>query len=175
MKSKSLKVIKKPVRVEFVTKDGRRVAFKGFKTMTNPRTKMSAIKIFALKVKKSKISGMGLFATEAIPWGKRIIEYTGERISAKEGDRREKIYTRLRYCPLFSLDDKTDIDALLHGNDSIFINHSEEKANVAPLRENGKIWFYSLGDIKRGEELLFDYGFDPAKTENKPHGRTQRK
>ena len=34
----------------------------------------------------------GLFAREAIPAGAFVVEYAGEVLTAKEGDRRGKIY-----------------------------------------------------------------------------------
>ena len=40
------------------------------------------------KVKKSKVHGSGVFASNYIPKGTRIIEYIGEKISKSEGDRR---------------------------------------------------------------------------------------
>jgi SET domain-containing protein len=115
---------------------------------------------FKLDIKPSKIHGFGLFAAEPIPWGKRIIEYTGERVRGREFMRREKFYNSIGYTRMFVLDDKTTIDALIDGNASVFINHSS-KPNCGVLREKGRIFFYSLNDIKKGEELTFDYGYEP--------------
>ena len=42
------------------------------------------------KVKKSKMHGSGLFATENIPKGVKIIEYIGEKVSKAEGDKRSE-------------------------------------------------------------------------------------
>ena len=39
-------------------------------------------------IRKSKIQGRGAFATRRIRKGDRVAEYTGERISWKEADRR---------------------------------------------------------------------------------------
>jgi len=113
-----------------------------------------------VEVKKSKISGLGLFATKDIPWGMKIIEYTGEKISNKEYERRTKFYDKIGVNYLFDLDEKTTIDGLVGGNESRFINCSKENPNLCVIREKGKILFYSYGDIKKGDELTFDYGND---------------
>jgi histone-lysine N-methyltransferase EZH2 len=55
------------------------------------------------------------------------------------------------------------IDGLIGGNESRFINHSNKRYNVEPAIERGRIWFYANRDIDNGEELLFDYGFDPRR------------
>jgi len=53
------------------------------------------------------------------------------------------------------------VDGSVGGNESRFINHST-KPNIGALRENDwGIVFYSLDDIAKGEELTFNYGFDP--------------
>jgi hypothetical protein len=43
---------------------------------------------FKLRIGRSRIERFGVFAGEAIPARKRVIEYTGERISEREGLRR---------------------------------------------------------------------------------------
>jgi uncharacterized protein len=113
-----------------------------------------------LEIKKSKLHGLGLFAGEDIPWGKFVIEYTGQKITFAESNRREKFYNRLRQTYVFEYDDKYDIDGFVGGNESRFINHSKTP-NLCVIRERGKILFYSHRNIKKGEELTFDYGFEP--------------
>jgi SET domain-containing protein len=115
---------------------------------------------FALEIRPSKIHGLGLFAAEDIPWGKRVIVYAGERIGEREYQRRERFYNSIGYTRMFSLDDDTTIDALVGGNASCFINHAV-KPNLGVLRENGDIYFYSLTNIDKGSELTFDYEFEP--------------
>ena len=43
---------------------------------------------FPLVVRNSRISGEGVFALQAIPWGERIIEFRGKVISDAEAARR---------------------------------------------------------------------------------------
>ena len=42
------------------------------------------------KVKKSKVHGSGIFASKKIRKGTNIIEYIGEKILKKEGDKRSE-------------------------------------------------------------------------------------
>ena len=42
------------------------------------------------KIKKSKVHGKGIVATELIKKNTKIIEYIGEKISKNEGDRRSE-------------------------------------------------------------------------------------
>jgi SET domain-containing protein len=113
-----------------------------------------------LFVARSRIHGLGLFAGEDIDWGRRLIEYGGQLLSKEEARRRLKFYDSIGFTCLIQFNDGRAIDGLLGGNESRFINHST-KPNVAALREGERLIFYSLDDIEEGEELTFDYGFDP--------------
>lgn len=130
------------------------------KKAANKRNPLPKGQWFELDIKPSKIHGLGLFAGEDIPWGKRVIIYAGERIGEREYQRRERFYDSVGYTRMFALDDDTTIDALVGGNPSCFINHSV-KPNMGVLRENGEIYFYSLTNIDKGAELTFDYEFEP--------------
>jgi SET domain-containing protein len=115
------------------------------------------------EIRKSRHGGVGLFAADAISGGARVVEFVGERIDRKEASRRERFYDSIGYHPLFDLTEKVVVDGLIGGNESRFINHSKHRYNVEPAIERGRIWFYANRDIDSGEELLFDYGFDPRK------------
>lgn len=115
-------------------------------------------------IRKSRHGGFGLFAAEAIEGGARVVDYVGERIGLREAARRERFYNSVGYHPLFNLTDMIVIDGLIGGNEGRFINHSAKKGNIEPAIERGAIWFYANRDIDSGEELLFDYGFDPRRT-----------
>jgi len=58
------------------------------------------------------------------------------------------------------------VDGLLGGNESRFINHSLQP-NVGAMRDEHGIVFYALDDVAAGEELTFNYGFDPKTDEEK--------
>jgi hypothetical protein len=116
-----------------------------------------------LFVARSKIHGLGLFAAEDIEWGRRLIEYQGQPLSKKEAQRRQKFYDSIGFTCLMQFGDGRGIDGILGGNESRFINHSRQP-NVGAVRENEwRIVFFALDDIAQGEELTFNYGFDPKK------------
>src|ERR671921_838145 len=73
--------------------------------------------------RKSKIEGWGVYATESIPKNKRIISYTGEKISNKESLKRERKYIRSGHIWCFKLTNRTVIDAAVGGNLARFIKH----------------------------------------------------
>lgn len=109
-------------------------------------------------VRHSKIHGNGVFATRKIPEGARIIEYQGKRISWKEAVRRENLKPAdCFHTFFFSLESGRIIDGGDEGNDSRWINHSCEP-NCEAREEDGKVFIHALRDIKRGEELFYDYG-----------------
>lgn len=109
-------------------------------------------------VRNSRIHGRGVFAARKIPEGSRIIEYGGKRISWKEANRRENLKPADCYHTFFfSLEDGRIIDGGDEGNDARWINHSCEP-NCEAREEDGRVYIYALRDIRRGEELYYDYG-----------------
>jgi len=111
-----------------------------------------------IKARKSKIQGMGVFATRNIGWGKRLIQYTGELIDKKESERREKIQDKKNAHYIFLLNNKYDIDASRDKGIAKYINHSCDP-NCIPIRENNEVWIFSMRNITKGEELSYDYDF----------------
>jgi uncharacterized protein len=116
---------------------------------------------FRLRVGRSRIERYGVFAEEQIPSGKRVIEYTGEKISERESMRRairqlasgkaQRIYS-------VNLNRRWKLDASRRGSGAEFINHSCDP-NLTVRKMRGKIFLYSLKKIRRGQELTADYGF----------------
>ncbi len=112
-----------------------------------------------IDVRRSEIHGTGVFAKGDISSGTRIIEYLGERVSTKEGQRRQQAQSEADSIFFFELDDTTYIDGDVPENDARFTNHSCDP-NCESEAEAGHIFLISLRDIRHGEELTFDYGFD---------------
>ena len=108
---------------------------------------------FGLKLAPSKIHRWGVYATEPIPAKKKVIEYTGEKISRKETKRRAES-TDLIY--LFTLDAYWTIDGSVGGSGAQYINHSCEPNLVARIVK-GHIIYVTLRPIRQGEELTVDY------------------
>lgn len=109
------------------------------------------------EIRTSPIAGVGAFAVRPIRKGTRIIEYLGERIGQDEADRRyDDSLTEHPRVLLFSVDDRTVIDAGVNGNEARFINHSCEP-NCRSVTRRGRVHIWAIRDISVGEELTYDY------------------
>lgn len=127
-----------------------------------------------IKIKNSKIHGVGIFAAKNIPKKTKIIEYVGDKVTKKEGERRaEKQLEKSRGHSsgggvyVFELDKKYDVDGSVKYNTARFINHSCDPNCITDVR-NGKIWIKALKNIKKGAELSYDYGYDMDSFEAHP-------
>jgi SET domain-containing protein len=111
-------------------------------------------------VRRSKLHGNGVFAARKIPAGTRIIEYGGERISAKEADRRHPTNPDDPFHTFFfALESGQVIDGGDQGNDARWINHCCEPNCESQESKRGKrIHIVAIADIARGQELFYDYG-----------------
>jgi SET domain-containing protein len=119
------------------------------------------------QVRRSRIQGRGVFARVDIPAGARIIEYTGERISTREADRRYDDEGKKRHHTfLFSVGPRSVIDASVGGNDARFINHACAP-NCEAVVERRRVFIDARRAIAAGEELTYDYGYwtDPVYTD----------
>lgn len=112
------------------------------------------------EVRKSGIQGRGVFARRRIRPGQRIIEYTGEKVSNDEADRRydEENMTR-HHTFLFTLDDERCLDGDVRTNTARLINHSCDP-NCEAIIEGDRIWIYALKNIQPGVELAYDYQYE---------------
>jgi len=103
------------------------------------------------KVFKAK-AGLGLMANRNFKKAETVIEYTGEKITDSEADRRANRY-------LFELNDKWTIDGSGRKNTARYINHSCQPNCEAELDENEKhIYIKAKRAINVGEELTYHYG-----------------
>ena len=75
---------------------------------------------FKLSIRESRIHQRGVYAEEPIPARRKVIEYTGERISRRETKRRGD--GPVTY--LFTLDDYWTLDGAFGGSGAEIINHS---------------------------------------------------
>lgn len=115
---------------------------------------------YPFEIRESAIQGRGAFATRRIRKGERIIEYTGERISNAEADRRyDDERMRRHHTYLFTLTQRTVVDGGAGGNESRFINHSCDP-NCEAIIEDGRIWIDARRPIQKGEELAYDYKYE---------------
>ena len=109
--------------------------------------------------RRSRIHGWGVYATQAIPKNKRIIDYAGEKISNRESLKRERRYIRNGHIWCFKLTNRTVIDAGVGGNVARYINHSCTPNCYVDIKD-GVIWIRAARTIRRGEELTYDYHTD---------------
>jgi hypothetical protein len=120
---------------------------------------------YPFRIGKSR-TGLGLFATEPIKKGSRVVEYTGRKIGNKLAEWIED-NTDNRY--VFELNDKWSIDGSPRWNLARYVNHSC-RPNVEAYQYAMKIYYRSRWTIKPGEEILVSYGQDYFDSFIKPVG-----
>ena len=118
-------------------------------------------------VEDSPIHGKGVFAKRKIKKGTPIIEYKGKRISSDDADEEfgDNQDGEHYFTVLFSVDDEV-IDASIGGNDARFINHSCDP-NCEAIQYGSRIFIEAIRDIKKDEELAYDYHLQVEKPHTK--------
>lgn len=105
--------------------------------------------------RSSGIHGFGGFACVDIPNGARIVEYVGEKITKAESALRCEADNQY----IFDFNEEYDLDGNVEWNPARFLNHSCAP-NCESSWEDDHIWILALRDIRAGEELTFNYGYD---------------
>lgn len=124
-------------------------------------------------VRKSKVHGTGVFAACDIKKGEKIIQYVGEIVTKAEAEKRCEEHLKKSNnhetggVYVFELNDKYDIDGNVEWNPARFFNHSCEP-NCETEGSDEEIWIEALRDIKKGEELTYDYCYDIDNWEEHP-------
>ena len=115
--------------------------------------------------KKSSLHGTGLFASINIKKDEQVIEYIGDKVSKKEGDKRaDKQIKKAQknknngMVYVFELNKRYDIDGGVARNYARFINHSCDPNCEVEIIDN-HIWISAIKKIKKGSELLYNYGY----------------
>ena len=109
---------------------------------------------YPVRVAKSKIAGKGAYALQRIPARKKIGDLGGVIITMKEA---MKLIKDLKVINLVELDDDLALNASANPNDMRFINHSCGPNTYLRVMKN-RVEFYTLRNIRKGEELSCDYG-----------------
>ena len=117
------------------------------------------------RVKKSNIDKRGLYASKNIKTGEKIIEYIGRLISKKEAETNSK-FDNKKDIYLFNINEKWDLDGDYRWNTARLINHSCNP-NCEVEGKGLKLWIVAIKDIKKDEELSYDYGFSYSKEDLK--------
>ena len=108
-----------------------------------------------IQFRRSRIHGTGGYARANIAKGTRLIEYVGKRITKAESNVQcegDNVY-------IFTLDDTFDLDGNVDWNPARFINHSCTPNCEAEWDED-RLWIVAIREIRPGEELSFNYGYD---------------
>jgi len=123
---------------------------------------MSRKKIAA---RRSDIHGNGVFATQALEKGERIVRYKGKLRTHGEVDAEYGEIDEDGHTFLFTLNDDYVIDANVDGNVARWINHSCKPNCEAVVEENDKgkrhkdkIFIEAMRKVEAGEELTYNYG-----------------
>jgi hypothetical protein len=126
----------------------------------------------ALRFGKSIIHGWGVFTDEEISAGDLIVEYRGVLIGNCVADRLEVEYEKAKIGSdyMFRIDSGKVCDATHQGCVARFVNAScTPNCHTQILTVNGvkRIAIYAKRHIERGEELSYDYKFEPEYDETK--------
>jgi uncharacterized protein len=127
-----------------------------------------------IEVRNSPIHGTGIFAACDISKGKKIIEYIGKKISKDEAEKiAETQFEKGEkgsegHVYIFEVNDDYDLDGNIPENTARFINHSCNPNCETEQDEKDKIWIIALRDIKKGEELSYNYCYDLDSYEEHP-------
>lgn len=147
---------------------------KGKATRTAKRRAATPASALAFEIRESKLAGKGAFAIRPIQKGERLIEYVGERITHAMADERyDDDSMDEHHTFLFSVSSRTVIDATRDGNESRFINHSCDP-NCETEVKQGRVYIFALRDIRVGEELAYDYGYERSGDETAKEERQYR-
>ncbi len=118
-------------------------------------------------VRNSKIHGNGVFAKRDIKKGEEVIEYKGKKLTKKESDdiaertlEMAKSNKNLGQVYIFEINKKYDIDGNVSYNPARFINHSCTPNCETQQDDEDRIWIVAVKEIKKGEEITYNYGYD---------------
>jgi uncharacterized protein len=120
-----------------------------------------------IEVRSSGIHRHGVFAKKDIAKGTRITEYVGLKMDKEESKRiQDEALHRYQNDPknnaatyMFELDENIDIYGDVPNNDAKYINHSCSPNCEVEIMD-GRIWIDAIRDIKKGEEIVYNYGFE---------------
>lgn len=122
---------------------------------------MSKRIIPTVKIKRTA-TGLGLVATTTIRKGRRIIQYVGQILNAKEADKKGGRYQ-------YALSTRRSLDGSDRKNIARYINHAC-KPNAQAIIEGSEIWIYAIKTIAPGEEITVHYGKNYFETFISPKG-----
>jgi len=106
---------------------------------------------------QSSVHGAGVFAGETISKNTRIVDYAGALVrNGMELEAREEEYRQQGCTWVFRVNRVWSRDANIDGNIARFINHSCTPNCWFEVVDK-TIWIRAARNIRRGEELTYDY------------------
>lgn len=133
-------------------------------SVTHPYCAQHTKEHFGVSVKKSHIkgAGLGLFAERTFRADERIVEYTGEKLTTDQYDRRYASDALGSYG--IQLSERYVIDAAKTTSGvaryACDYHGSGKKANAEYVVFGSRIYIVATRTIKPGEEIYTDYGDD---------------
>jgi len=115
------------------------------------------------RVGKSR-TGFGLFATEPIKKGERIVEYVGMILNDVEAEKKK----HNKY--LFDVRKNKTIDGTPRWNVARYANHSCDPNAESEEDRRARIYISAIRSIAPGEEITFDYGEEYVAEHITPYG-----
>ena len=104
-----------------------------------------------LLIRSSSIHAAGCYTLDPIPRGRRVLEYSGARISKELADER---YADRPVTYLFGFGSSTEvIDGF---GTAMFLNHSCAP-NCETEEEGGRVYIRAIRNIAANEELVYEY------------------
>lgn len=117
------------------------------------------------RIGRSK-TGLGLFATQKIKKGTKIIRYFGPMLDSKN-----KKHDAIDNKYLFEINNRWTIDGSVRKNTARYINHAcRPNAESDVNSRKRKVVIRAIKTIQPGEEINYDYGTDYFKIFLKPIG-----
>jgi len=117
------------------------------------------------RIGRSK-TGLGLFATQKIKKGSKIIRYFGPMLDSKN-----KKHDDIDNKYLFEINNRWTIDGSVRKNIARYINHAcRPNAESDVNSRKRKVVIRAIKTIEPGEEINYDYGTDYFKIFLKPIG-----
>jgi SET domain-containing protein len=158
MKRHSVKVTRRCAHV------GEKGRCKRMTTTTHPFCGPHTKEHLGVSVRKSNIpmAGLGLFAERPFNVDERIVEYSGERLTTDQYDRRYDRDAMGSYG--IQLSEKYVIDARKTSAGvaryACDYHGSGKRPNAEYVNFGGRIWIVATKRIRPGDEILTDYGDD---------------
>src|ERR1043166_1680776 len=119
-----------------------------------PYADVQSLTAMGLIIRSSDIHAAGCYTTSPYRKGSKVVEYTGPRITKRQGDR---IYDDRPVTYLFGIDDETGNTVIDGHGMAMFINHSCDPNCVTEQDDKKRVWGVAVRDIRSGEERTYDY------------------